>query len=76
MLLPMDNGRILDTRISNNGHLPPKTVITVPWRVLCVDHVGPYTLEGKDGTIIDCLALTIINPATSWFKVVELPLVC
>jgi hypothetical protein len=57
------------------GHLPPKTVISVPWRVLCVDHIGPYTLKGKDGTIIDFRALTTIDPATSWFEVVELPLV-
>ncbi len=37
--------------------------------------IGPYTLKGKDGTIIDFMALTMINPATSWFKVVELTLV-
>jgi hypothetical protein len=58
------------------GHLPSKTVITVPWRALCVDLVGPYTLKGKDGTIIDFMALTMIDFATSWFEVVELPLVC
>jgi hypothetical protein len=57
------------------GHLPSETVITVPWRDLCVDLIGPYTLKGKDGTIIDFMALTMINPATSWFEVVELPLV-
>jgi hypothetical protein len=57
------------------GHLPPKTLITVPCRALCVDLVGPYTLKSKDGTIIDLMALTMIDPATSWFKVVELPLV-
>jgi hypothetical protein len=57
------------------GHLPSKTIITVPWRALCVDLIGPYTLRGKDGTIIDFMALTMINPATSWFEVVELPLV-
>jgi hypothetical protein len=39
------------------GHLPPKTLITVPWRALCVDLIGPYTLKGKDGTIIDFMAL-------------------
>ncbi len=58
------------------GHLPPKTIITVPWRALCVDLIGPYTLKGKDGTIIDFMALTMINPTTSWFKIMELPLVC
>jgi hypothetical protein len=57
------------------GHLPPKTIINVPWRALCVDLIGPYTLKGKNGTIIDFMALTMINPAASWFKVVELPLV-
>jgi hypothetical protein len=58
------------------GHLPPKTVITTPWRMLCVDLVGPYTpLKGKDGSVIDFMALTMIDPASHWFKIVELPLV-
>jgi hypothetical protein len=57
------------------GHLPSKTIITVPYRALCVDLIGPYTLKGKDGTIIDFMALTVIDPVTSWFEVVELPLV-
>ena len=50
-------------------------IITIPWRALCVDLIGPYTLKGKDGTVIDFMALTMIHSATSWFKVVELPLV-
>ena len=57
------------------GHLPPKTIITTPWRTLCVDLVSPYTLKGKDGSVIDFMALTMIDPASSWFKIVELPLV-
>ena len=57
------------------GHLPSKIIIKIPWRVLCVDLIGPYTLKGKDGTIIDFMALTMIDPATSWFEVVELPFV-
>jgi hypothetical protein len=56
-------------------HLPSKIVITIPWRVLCVDLIGPYTLKGTDGTVIDFMAFTMIDPATSWFKVVELPLI-
>jgi hypothetical protein len=43
------------------GPLPPKTIITVPWRVLCVDLRGPYTLKGKDGTIIDFMDFAMIN---------------
>jgi hypothetical protein len=54
------------------GHLPPKLVITTPWKASCVELIGPYTLKGKDGSSID---LTIINPATSWFEIVELPTV-
>jgi hypothetical protein len=57
------------------GHVPPKLVITTPWKALCIDLVGPYTLKGKDGSSIDFMCLTMINPATSWFKIVELPTV-
>ncbi len=64
-------------KILKYGHLPPKIIITIPWWALCVDLIGPYTytLKGKDGTVIDFMALTMINPTTSWFKVVELPLI-
>jgi hypothetical protein len=55
------------------GHLPPKLVITTPWKALCVDLIGSYTLKGKDGSSIDFMCLTMIGPATSWFKIVELP---
>ncbi len=57
------------------GHLPPKLVIRTPWKALCVDLIGPYTLKGKDRSSIDFMCLTMINPATSWFKIVELPTV-
>ncbi len=57
------------------GHLPSRIVISTPWTVLCVDLVGPYTLKGKDGSAIDFMALTMIDPASSWFEIVELPLV-
>jgi hypothetical protein len=57
------------------GHLPPKLVITTPWKVLCVDLIDPYTLKGKDSLCIDFMCLTMIDPTTSWFKIVELPTV-
>ncbi len=43
--------------------------------MLCVDLIGPYTLKGKHGTVIAFMALTMIDFATSWFKIAELPLV-
>jgi hypothetical protein len=45
------------------GHLPLKLVIMTPWKVICVDIIGPYTLKGKDGSSIDFMCLTMINPA-------------
>ncbi len=57
------------------GHLPPKTVITNPWEYLCVDLIGLYTLKGRDNSQIDFMALTMIDLASSWFEIAELPLV-
>jgi hypothetical protein len=54
------------------GHLPPKLVIMTPWRALCVDLIVPYTLKGQNSSSTDFMCLTMINPATSWFKIVEL----
>ncbi len=60
-------------RCRKYGHLPPKTVYTIPWECLCVDHIGPYTHKGKDGSQIDFMALTMIDPTSSWFEIAELP---
>ena len=38
-----------------------------------MDLIGPYTLKGKDKTQIDFMCITMIDPTTSWFKIVELP---
>jgi hypothetical protein len=57
------------------GHLPQKTVITNPWECLCVDLIGPYILKGKDNLQIDFIVLTMIDPASSWFEIAELPIV-
>ena len=62
-------------RTRKYGHLPSKIVISTPWEALCVDLIGPFTLKGKDGSAIDFMALTMIDPASSWFEIVELPLV-
>ena len=38
-----------------------------------MDLIGPYTLKGKDGSEVDFMCLTMIDPASSWFEMVELP---
>jgi len=60
-------------RTQKYGHLPSKVIISTPWEAFCVNLVGPHTLNGKDGSSIDFMALTMIDPASSWFEVVELP---
>ena len=55
------------------GHLPPKVAQVIPWNQVCVDLIGPYTIKANDKTIMDFMCLTIIDPATSWFEIVELP---
>ena len=55
------------------GHLPPKIAEVTPWKSVCVDLIGPYTIKGKDGTILDFMCLTMIDPATGWFEIIELP---
>ncbi len=57
------------------GHVPSKLVVMTSWRALCVDLVGPYALKVKDGLSIDFMCLTMIDPATSWFEIRELPTV-
>jgi hypothetical protein len=60
-------------RKSKYGKLPAKFAVTNPWEALCVDLIGPYTLKGKDRTQIHFMCVTMINPATSLFEIVKLP---
>jgi hypothetical protein len=55
------------------GLLPPKIAesdILSPWVMVCVDLVGPFTLRTPAKTHF-LLALTMIDPATGWFEIVE-----
>jgi hypothetical protein len=56
-------------------HLQPKTVISTPRECFCANLIGLHTLKGRNKLQIDCMALAMIYPASSWFKMVELPLV-
>ncbi len=46
-----------------------------PNRVCSNLGTNTYTLRGNDGSVVDFMALTMIDPASGWFKIVELPLV-
>jgi hypothetical protein len=43
--------------------------------MLCVDLMRQYTVKGKDNTSINFMCLTMIDPETSWFNKIELPIV-
>ena len=38
-----------------------------------MDLIGTYTLRGKHGTEIDFMCLIMIDPSSSQFEIVELP---
>jgi hypothetical protein len=63
--------QIYKRRSLEYGHVPIKLLIMTLWRALCVDLVGTYTRKGKDGSSIDFMCLTTIDPAASWFEIVE-----
>jgi hypothetical protein len=55
--------------------LPAKLVIGTPWECLCVDLISPYTIKGKGSSLIDFMALTMIDPTSSWFEIMKSPLI-
>ena len=58
-------------RLQKLGHLPPKRAEVTPWETVCIDLIGPYEIgEGKDKAVLHCL--TMIDPATGWFEIVEI----
>ena len=65
------NGQVNKCREHKYGKLPAKLAIVTPWEALCMDLIGPYTLKGRDTTVIDSMCITMIDPPTSWFKIVE-----
>ena len=64
------------------GELPPKNVgKLIPWHTVHTDLVGPYSITAKqqqvDNTIkeveLQLTCMTIIDPATGWFEIIEVP---
>jgi hypothetical protein len=55
------------------GHLPPKDVeATVLWNRVNVDLIGPFSIKTKSKKSFVLNALTMIDPATGWFKIAEI----
>ena len=64
------------------GHLPPKNVgLLIPWDTVHTDLIGPYTIKAKQlqpgGDVVEkelhLTCMTMLDPATGWFEIVEVP---
>ena len=51
------------------GHLPPKEAEAIPWDKMCIDLIGPYTINRKGRKNLICKCVTMIDPATGWFEI-------
>ena len=59
-------------RLRKFGQLPEKEADAIPWKQLCIDLIGPYTVGKKQyETTLWCL--TMIDPATGWFEIAQIP---
>jgi hypothetical protein len=59
-----------DHKRKKYGLLPPKIAESDHWVMVCVDLVGPFTIR-TPAKIHSLLTLTMIDPATGWFEIVE-----
>ena len=55
------------------GHLPAKEAEVEPWDKLCVDLIGPYTIKRAGKKTLTLWCVTMIDPATGWFEMREIP---
>ena len=55
------------------GHLPEKEAEAIPWDKLCVDLIGPYHIKQKGKKELKLWCITMIDPATGWFEMKEIP---
>ena len=64
------------------GHLPPKQIGRLtPWKTVHVDLIGPYAIHIRQVTIeekiiekeVKLMCMTMIDPASGWFEIAEVP---
>ena len=53
------------------GHLPEKEAEAQPWDNICIDLIGPYTIRRKGQNDLICKCVTMIDPATGWFEILQ-----
>ena len=55
------------------GYLKAKEAESDPWEQVYIDLVGPLSVKLPNGKKKQLLCLTCIDPATGWFKMIDLP---
>jgi len=62
------------TSSKKHGLLPGKEAEpAIPWNRVNLDMIGPLKCHQPNGKILELRALTMIDPATGWFEVVDVP---
>ena len=62
------------TTSKKHGLLPPKEAEpAIPWQHVNVDMIRPFKVHQPNGKILELQALTMIDPATGWFEIKEVP---
>ena len=56
-------------KVKKYGWLPPKEAETVHWDKMCIDLIGPYTIQRKGSNNLICRCVTMIDPATGWYEI-------
>ena len=71
--------KVAKKRGKKYGKFPPKpTPEIIPWHTLCIDLVGPYKFgapyikDKLNPNYCTLLCLTMLDPATGFFEVVEI----
>ena len=54
------------------GKLPISDIHITPWKTVCVDLIGPYSLTDGSGKEYKLHAMTMADPATGWFEIAEI----
>jgi hypothetical protein len=54
------------------GYSSKQDINQDPWHTICVYTIGPYSVTTKHDKELNLLAITICDPATSWFEVAEI----
>jgi transposase InsO family protein len=66
--------QLAKTKTLKYGHVPEKDPgqEIQPWNRLCVDTIGPYFVRRKGMKTLEFIAVTMIDPATSWLEMKQL----